>query len=138
MKKFWSVILVGTLVVHMCCLPAVAMEKGNIEEAFCSEIFSVVRATGNFNMDVSGNTTTYAASSFPLEAGESVTIKATYSPYYAKVSFGLVAPDGKFYGLDGEDGSFNETIVVDQRGEYILAIRNRSSVEISVSGYVTY
>lgn len=83
MKKFWSAILVGTLVVHMCCLSAVAMEKGNTEEVLSSETFSVVRATGNFNMDVLGNTTTYAASSFPLEAGESVTIKATYSPYYA-------------------------------------------------------
>lgn len=138
MKKFWSVILVGTLVVHMCCLPAVAMEKGNTEETFCQETFSVMRSTGNFSMAVSGNTTTYAASSFPLEIGESVKIKATYSPYYAEVAFGLVAPDGKFYGLDGEDGSFNESIIVDQRGEYILAIRNRSSVEISVSGYVIY
>lgn len=61
-KKFWSAILIGTLVAHTCCLPAVAAEKGNTEEIF----------------------------------------------------------------------------IVDQRGEYVLAIRNRSFVEISVSGYVIY
>ena len=63
------------------------------------ETISVVRATGKFDMEVRANRTVKAGSSFPLEVGEVVTIKATYSPFSASVDFGLIAPDGLFYGL---------------------------------------
>ena len=75
---------------------------------------------------------------FSLAAGEVVTIKATYTPFNASVDFGLIAPDGLFYGLSGSNGSFDEGIQVNQNGVYRLAIRNRSSVAVDVSGYVNY
>lgn len=59
----------------------------------------VVYASGRFDMDVPGKTTVKAKSSFPLEIGEVVTIKATYSPFSASVDFGLIAPDGLFYSI---------------------------------------
>lgn len=96
------------------------------------------RATGRFSMDVPARTMVQANSSFPLEVGETVTIKASYSPFSASVDFGLIAPDGYFYSLNTKDGSFDETIEVDERGYYTFAVRNNSSQMISVSGYVNY
>ena len=67
-----------------------------------------------------------------------MTIEANYSPWSASVDFGLIAPDGLFYPVRGQNGSINKTIEIVERGNYIFAIRNNSSVEISVSGYVKY
>ena len=97
-----------------------------------------VRATGKFDFEVPGNTAKKASSSFPLETGEVVTIKATYSPFSASVDFGLIAPDGLFYGLSAKNGSFDKAIEVNQRGYYTLAVRNNSSDKIHVSGHVNY
>lgn len=97
-----------------------------------------VYATGRFSMDVPGKTIIAANSSFPLEAGETVTIKASYSPFTASVDFGLVDADGYFYYFNENDGSVDKTIEVSKRGNYTLAVRNNSSQEINVSGYVNY
>lgn len=97
-----------------------------------------VYASGRFDMDVPGETTVKAKSSFPLEIGEVVTIKATYSPFSASVDFGLIAPDGLFYSINTKNGSFDEAIEVTQRGYYTLAVRNNSLTEIHVSGHVNY
>lgn len=98
----------------------------------------VARATGRFNMNVPGGKIVKANSSLPLEAGETVTIKASYTPFSASVDFGLIAPDGYFYYINTNDGSFDETIKVDQRGNYTFAVMNNSSEAISVSGYINY
>ena len=90
------------------------------------------------NIEVPGNSAVKAGNSFPLEVGEVVTIKATYSPFSASVDFGVIAPDGLFYGLNTTTGSFDKAIKVSQRGHYYFAIRNNSSETISVSGYVNY
>lgn len=97
-----------------------------------------LRATGRFSMDIPGDTSVQASTSFPLEAGETVTIKASYSPFAASVDFGLIAPDGLFYFVNVTNGSIDQTIEVDQRGNYTFAVRNNSSNAISVSGYVNY
>lgn len=106
-------------------------------EAF-EEYPAVEHASGKFSMDVPGNTLAVTSSKFPLEVGESVTINAIYSPRSASVDFGLIAPDGFFYSFRAKDGSFDETIDVDQRGYYALAVKNNSNIDISVSGFVTY
>lgn len=62
----------------------------------------------------------------------------TYSPFSASVDFGLIAPDGLFYGLNTTTGSFDNAIEVNQRGYYTLAVRNNSSGKIHVSGHVNY
>lgn len=99
---------------------------------------AVIMATNRFNTTVPASTAIYVGNSFSLAAGEVVTIKATYSPFNASVDFGLIAPDGLFYGLSGSNGVFDEGIQVNQNGVYRLAIRNRSPVSIDVSGYVNY
>ena len=79
-----------------------------------------------------------ANTTFPLDPGEVVTIKASYSPFSANVDFGLIAPNGRFYYVTVTDGSVDQSIEITQRGEYTFAVRNNSSYQINVSGYVNY
>lgn len=133
MKKAFCLLLVLAAVVSCFGVNAVA-----VEATPCDDSFLEIRATGKFNMEVPAHSAVKANSSFPLEVGEVVTIKATYSPFSASVDFGLIAPDGLFYGLNANDGSFDGAIEVNQRGHYYLAVRNNSSETIDVSGYVNY
>lgn len=133
MKKTFFLMLVLIALVSCFGLSAVAadadLSAGNFLE---------MRATGKFDMEVPANSAVKADSSFPLEVGEVVTIKATYTPFTASVDFGVIAPDGLFYGLNTTTGSFDKAIKVSQRGHYYLAVRNNSSEKISVSGYANY
>lgn len=131
-KRIVCVLL--TLALMVSCLPPCACA----EEIDNKKTFGVVRATGHFSMDIPGNTTVKAATSFPLEVGETVAINAVYTPQSASVDFGLLAPDGLFHPVNTTDGSFDETIRVNERGHYTLVIRNNASYTISVSGYVNY
>ncbi len=133
LKKFVCMMLTLAALVSCLGVSATAVQIAAYDGEFIAE-----RATGKFNMDVPANSAVKAGSSFPLEVGEVVTIKATYSPFSASVDFGLIAPDGLFYGLNTTTGSFDKAIKVNQRGYYTLAVRNNSSKKISVSGYVNY
>lgn len=133
MKKFVSLMLVLIVLVSCFGTGAVAAEATPYATNFLE-----VRATGKFDIEVPANSAMKADGSFPLEVGEVVTIKATYSPFSASVDFGLIAPDGLFYGLNTTTGSFDKSIKVSQKGHYYFAVRNNSSVTISVSGYVNY
>lgn len=133
MKRFFCMVL--AVVTMVSCFSVSAVAASHMEPE--GEMWAVY-ASGRFDMDVPGKTTVKANSSFPLEIGEVVTIKATYSPFSASVDFGLIAPDGLFYSLNTKTGSFDEAIEVTQRGYYTLAVRNNSSEEIHVSGHVNY
>lgn len=133
LKRIFCVVLVS--VITVCCfnMNVAAAGQGNPGVETLS-----VYASGRFNMDVPGNSTAKSSSSLPLEVGEVVTIKATYSPFSASVDFGLIAPDGYFYSMNADDGVFDEAIEVSQRGYYYFAVRNNSSETINVSGYINY
>lgn len=98
----------------------------------------VLRATGHFDIDVPAKTLRKAGTSFSMEYGETVTIKASYTPFSANVDFGLIDSNGDFYHFTETDGSVDRTIRISSRGKYTFAVRNNSSYEISVSGYVNY
>ena len=132
LKNFFCVLLTLIVLISWFGVSAAAASSPS------SDAPITVLATGKFSMDVPGNTAVKAGSSFPLEVGEVVTIKATYSPFSASVDFGLIAPDGLFYGLNTTTGSFDKGIEVNQRGYYTLAVRNNSSETIKVSGFVNY
>lgn len=110
---------------------------GAIQVSENAEICSVQRASGKFNMSVPGNTILKANSTFPMEVGETVRINASYSPD-GSVDFGLIDSKGIFHFVNVEKGSIDKTIRIDKRDTYTFAIRNNSSKEISVSGFVTY
>lgn len=133
MKRF--ICMMMAVVAMVSCFSVSAVAAGGDELEVETQ---AVYASGRFDMDVPGKTTVKANSSFPLEIGEIVTIKATYSPFSASVDFGLIAPDGLFYSLNTNTGSFDEAIEVTQRGYYTLAVRNNSSGTVHVSGHVNY
>lgn len=133
MKKTFFLMLVLIALVSCFGLSAVAADADLSDGNFLE-----MRATGKFDMEVPANSAVKADSSFPLEVGEVVTIKATYTPFTASVDFGVITPDGLFYGLNTTTGSFDKAIKVSQRGHYYLAVRNNSSEKISVSGYANY
>ena len=132
-KTIFGSILAGVLIINGVNVSANAADIApqNVEHRDRVIELSLERASGSFNMTV-------PAKSFPLEAGETVTIKATYSPFSASVDFGLVDGNGKFHYLTVSNGTFDKTIKVDTRGNYVFAVRNNSSQSISVSGYVKY
>ena len=99
---------------------------------------AVSRASESFNIKVSKNTVAAAGSAFSLEAGDHVTINAVYSPAAADVEIGLIAPDGLFYSVRGVNGSIKKGIIVNEHGNYTLAIRNNSSSTVTITGFVTY
>ena len=132
-KKFLCTVLMLVMVVSCFGINAAAAKIPSNEDDFLA-----VQATGKFDIEVPANSAVKAGSSFPLEVGEVVTIKATYSPFSASVDFGVIAPDGLFYGLNTKTGSFDKAIKVSQRGHYYFAVRNNSSETIHASGHVNY
>ena len=96
------------------------------------------RATVSFDLTVKSGFTSIANQAFPMEAGETVTIKAAYTPMDASVDVGLVDSDGAFHYFNVKNGSIDKTIRIETRGNYKLAIRNNSGNVIAVSGYVKY
>ena len=137
-KRIICMVLACVAIVGAVSVPASAAEiEITAPENFTDKLIAPF-ATRSFNMSIPAKSKVIANSSFPLAAWETVTIKASYSPFSASVDFGLIAPDGYFYYLNSDDGSFNETIKVDERRNYTFAVQNNSSKAVSVSGYVNY
>lgn len=99
---------------------------------------SSMRATGSINSDIPANTLGVSDIKFSLEVGETVTINCSYSPAFANMDFGVIAPDGYFYSLNVKGGSINQSIRVSQSGSYAVAVRNNSSHTVTVVGFITY
>lgn len=133
-KRKLSMVLCCMLLVSMISLPVNAVEI----QATTQEIYLSQRATGSFNWIIPAKTKAQGDIVFPLAAGETVTIKASYSPFSASVDFGVIAPDGGYYGFNITNGSIDKTIRVSESGDYMLQIRNNASTEIEVSGFVNY
>lgn len=138
MKRMLCMVLCCVLLVGVISLSANASEvqATNLELSFDNFVSSC--ATGSFNWTIPAKTNETGDIVFPLAAGETVTIKASYSPFSASVDFGVIAPDGKFYCFNVTGGSIDKTMQVSQSGDYLLQIRNNSNNEIEVSGFVNY
>ena len=93
-------------------------------------------ASGSFNLSVPAKSSATANTSLPLEAGDYVTIQASYSPSSAKVDFGLVAPSGTYYYFTATGGSIDKTMEVSENGSYTLKIRNNASTSVKVTGSI--
>ena len=135
-KRILSVALVCAVMIS--CVTNVAATQTNEADSFVvhsTGSISTTRASGEFEMTVSAKTKAIADSSFPLEAGETVRINASYSPN-GSVDFGLV--DEIFHYINVTNGSIDKTIRVSERGNYKFQVRNNSSVAVKVKGFVTY
>lgn len=134
MRRVFSVILALVVAGSVCISAAGA---GCTDQVQANDAI-ILRATGHFDIDVPAKTLRKAGTSFSMEYGETVTIKASYTPFSANVDFGLIDSNGSFYHFTETDGSVDRTIKISTRGEYTFAVRNNSSYPISVSGYVNY
>ena len=86
-KTIFGSILAGVLIINGVNVSANAADIApqNVEHRDHVIELSLGRASGSFNMTVPAKSILRADKSFPLEAGETVTIKATYSPFSASV-----------------------------------------------------
>lgn len=138
MKRICCMVFCCVLLVGATSLPASAAEIQTTTMELPFDDLVSPRATGSFNWTIPAKTKVKGDIVFPLAAGETVTIKASYSPFSASVDFGIIAPDGNYYGFNITSGSIDKTIRVSESGDYVFQIRNNSSTEIEVSGFVNY
>ena len=96
------------------------------------------RASGSFRTSIPGDAAVKLSESFSLEANETVTIDATFSPSTAKLDIGMIHPNGSFHYFSTTGGRVSKIVRVAEAGNYTLVIRNNSSYEIDISGYVNY
>lgn len=135
MKRMICLVMVCCVFIGTVAMPVRAVEA--IPQTEESNIVSPL-ATNSFNLSVPANTKVRADTSFPLAAGETVTIKASFSPFSASLDVGLIAPDGNFYYFSVTGGIIDETILVNESGNYTFQIRNNADTEVKVSGFVNY
>lgn len=91
-KRIVGVVLALAVVFSCFTVPAFAQENLR-EEPLTLER----RASGRFSITVKAGDVRKADTSFPLEKGDTVRIKASYAPADATVNFGLTGPDNQFY-----------------------------------------
>jgi len=138
LNKMVSVVLACMLIVGTTAVPASAFEAKtkSLEINTINDVAS--RATSSFTMSIPARSKVLADSSFLMTSGETVTIKASYAPFDASVEFGLVDSDGVFHYFNSTGGSIDRAILIEESGRYTLQIRNNSSFEVEVSGFVKY
>lgn len=139
MRKIISVMLACMVIMGTACVSAGAVSEtvaspGTIEKETTMGVF----ASGSFSMSVSPYGKSEASTAFPLEAGETVSISAVYTPENASMDFGLVDPDGVFHYFNVTGGSIDKTIRVSENGNYTFAVRNNSGKTVKVTGFVKY
>lgn len=131
-RQLFSLLLSCLLVLGCLAAPAGAVMTSETEAETV-----IMRATGRISESISGNALMTLAE-VSLDSGEVVTYNCTYTPRDASVEFGVIAPDGYFYGLSGSNGSINKGIRVSEPGSYTLAIWNESNETVTVKGTVNY
>lgn len=131
--RFFSLPLSCLLVLGCFTTPAGAVAASDSDAEAV-----IMRATGRFEATIPAHCILPVGESFILGVGDVVSYDCTYTPKSASVDFGVIAPDGLFYGLSGSDGSIDKGIRVNQRGSYTLAIWNNSDSTLTVSGTVNY
>lgn len=137
-RRIVSAFVLCMLLVTPLSIPVnAAMASGCAETVSAQEVVKP-RATETFSMSIPGKTKATAGDAMSLVEGESVTIKAYYSPVNASVDIGLVGPDGVFRGFNTTGGEFDETISITKSGQYTLKIRNNSTGAIDITGQVNY
>lgn len=135
MKRKRIVRVVLALAVVFSCFTVPAFAQENLRE---EPLTLERRASGRFSITVKAGDVRKADTSFPLEKGDTVRIKASYAPADATVNFGLTGPDNQFYYIPVSTGAIDETIEVNQHGYYTLTIENTSDSDVTVNGYVNY
>ena len=116
MHKIFCRVIAAVAIMCCLCLSAGAVETEWTDVSYDSHKVNpttILRASGSFDKSLKPYSRSQGDTDFPLEAGETVRIYATYSP---------------------SDASFE----IPERGNYRLGIKNNSGRTVSVSGFVKY
>lgn len=137
MGRILSIVLACVLSVNCFTVRSTASFDDGVDlETFVADTL-VLRAGGSFSVSIPANSILNERTALPLSKGETVQITATYSPS-GNVDFGLIDSDGVFHYVNATNGSVDKSIKIAESGTYIFAVRNNSSREIKVSGYIHY
>ena len=137
MKKILSFVLACMLAVSCFTANANAFSADIAGPELSMVDILVTRASGSFSVSVSAGSIVGDRRELSLSKGETVQITATYSPS-GSVDFGLIDSDGVFHYVNATNGSIDKSIEITKSGTYIFAVRNNSSREVKVSGYLRY
>lgn len=139
MRRFLCMVMTGMMVIGCLCTSAGAVDGINAAsgEKESAET-AITRATGTFDCTLKANSKAAIDPKFTLAAGETVRIRASYSPENASMDFGLLDSDSIYHYINVTTGSIDKTIEVPENGSYTLVIRNNSSKWVKVTGIVTY
>lgn len=139
MRKFLCMVLTGAMIIGCLCTSAGATDElgAKTGELEATETITA-RATGTLDCTVKANSNVSVKPAFSMAAGETVRIRANYSPENVSVDLGLVDSDGVYHYVNVTTGSIDKTIEVPENGSYTLMIRNKSSKSVVVTGIVGY
>ena len=138
MRRLLCMVLTGAVMIGCLCTGTGAVDESNvISKEYETTGTAITRATGNLDWTIKANGTVVADTSFTMSAGETVRIRANYSPENASLDFGLVDSNEKFHYINVTTGSIDKTIEIPENGSYTLVIRNNSSKSVKVTGLVT-
>ena len=136
MKKR-STFVVITFILIVACM-TMYMGAVDFEDKGETSIFKIMRASNSFEVEIPAGEIMKADTSFSLGVGDTVTVRAVYTPKSANLDVGLIATEGLFYSVRETKGEIDSSISVNKRGKYTLAIRNNSDVDVTVTGIVDY
>ena len=94
-------------------------------------------ASALFRTEIQAGQVARADQPLHFVAGESIRLNINYMPD-GKMKFGFIDPDGTFRYLKASHGHFDKIIIIEKTGDYTLQFRNKSSIEIDLSGYVDH
>ena len=139
MRRLLCMVLTGAVMIGCLCTGTGAVDESNVVSySFETTGTAIIRATGNLDWTREANGTVVADTSLTMSAGETVRIRANYSPENASLDFGLVDSNEKFHYINVTTGSIDKTIEIPENGSYTLVIRNNLSKSVKVTGIVTY
>lgn len=95
-----------------------------------------IRYQHRFRVDVPAGGMAVMRPALTLEAGDTITINATYTPMALDMDFGVIAPDGLFYSVHRTENGIHYAFEVEEAGAYTVAIRNPTSTLVDVFGLV--
>ena len=72
------------------------------------------------------------------KTGETVTIRATYTPANSSLDFGLLDENNAFHYLNTTTGRIDKTFKIEENGNYTVVIRNNSNTSVKITGFVEY
>lgn len=131
MRRLLCMVLTGAVMIGCLCTGTGAVDESNVvSKEYETTGTAITRATGNLDWTIKANGTVVADTSFTMSAGETVRIRANYSPENASLDFGLVDSNEKFHYINVTTGSIDKTIEIPENGDYTLAIRNNSSKSV--------